>query len=48
LNRSETTVKNVNEELPYESTGVHKNKPSLSDVFEKEENTGNKYCDLTV
>lgn len=41
IDRSETPVKNVNEELPYESTGVHKNKPSLSDVFEKDDNTGN-------
>jgi len=33
LNRNAT--KGSNEELPYESTGVHKNKPTLAEVFEK-------------
>lgn len=40
LDRNETMVKNLNEELPYESTGAHKNKPNVEDIFEKE-NTGN-------
>jgi len=34
---------NINDELPYESTGVHTNKPNLADVFEKDEVNGNIY-----
>lgn len=34
-------VKNINEELPYESTGVHKNKPNVEDFFKKDDVTGN-------
>lgn len=41
MDRNETLVKNINEELPYESTGAHKNKPNLADVFEKDEAIGN-------
>ncbi|XP_025416338.1 SURP and G-patch domain-containing protein 1-like isoform X2 [Sipha flava] len=35
LKKNETIVKNVNEELPYESTGAHKNKSNVEDIFEK-------------
>jgi hypothetical protein len=41
LDRNETIVKNVNEELPYESTGAHKNKSNVEDIFEKVDITGN-------
>ncbi|XP_060879325.1 SURP and G-patch domain-containing protein 1-like isoform X1 [Metopolophium dirhodum] len=34
--KNETSAKGSNEELPYESTGAHKNKPSLAEVFEKD------------
>jgi len=40
LNRNETSSKGSNEELPYESTGAHKNKPTLADVFEKDDISG--------
>jgi len=40
LNRNEALAKSSNEELPYESTGAHKNKPSIAEVFEKDEISG--------
>ncbi|XP_050532083.1 uncharacterized protein LOC126900422 isoform X2 [Daktulosphaira vitifoliae] len=36
LLKNENLVKPVKEELPYESTGAHKSKLSISEVFEKE------------
>ncbi|XP_050436441.1 SURP and G-patch domain-containing protein 1-like isoform X2 [Adelges cooleyi] len=42
LLKNENSVKNVHEDLPYESTGVHKSKPSLADVFEKDDDTNSK------
>lgn len=34
-------MKSTNEELPYESTGAHKNKPNIADVFERDNSPGN-------
>lgn len=47
-NRSQTLVKNINEDLPYESTGAHTNKTNLENVFEKDEVTGNVYTYLLL
>lgn len=44
FDRIGTLLKTNNEELPYESTGAHKNKPNLADVFEKDEVAGNFYA----
>lgn len=41
-------VKPIDEELPYESTGTHKTKHSLTDVFEKDDSTSNLIILLCV
>jgi len=48
LNRNERSTTNINEELPYESTGVHINKPNLADVFEKDDVNGNVYTYIKI
>ncbi|XP_025208195.1 SURP and G-patch domain-containing protein 1-like isoform X2 [Melanaphis sacchari] len=48
IKKNETLVKGSNDDLPYESTGAHKNKPSLADVFEKDDTSDIKDLENSI